>query len=110
MIDFKQKEFVFDKPVKAGSTGNTAVWNFIGDKSDIEEVVRGCGCTDFKINSDNITATYNASNTPGHPFSKTLTVFLKDGRPLKTIEEKSQQLKYNTNKDKVVLTLRGNII
>lgn len=106
-LQFNNKEFEFKKAVRRSST-NEAVWLFTGDISNIEEMKSSCGCTIPVLKQGKITASYKSGDTPGQ-FSKTVTIYYNDGKPMKIMNASTSQLQWNPNKLKDVLVLKGTI-
>jgi hypothetical protein len=117
---FVNEKFIFPSAIEAGSDGNIVEFylNPETSKGDIEEVKVGCGCTaDIKILDDRIQATYTDStpsssfegkSTSHHiPIEKNMTVFYKDGKPLKITD--AGKKKFNMQKAHTILRFFGNV-
>lgn len=90
-------------------------------KNDIEDVVSNCSCSSPLITNDGIEVTYNNKTSfddtmllvypDGRmPHETTITLYMKDGKALKIVDDKTGQMKYNPNKAKVTLFAYGTIV
>ena len=123
VIKFKDEKFRFEEDLEPNSTDNLVVWEFEGDPEDIVHIQPGCGCTancrvdgnkliaqytdteSSKLDKDKITKAYPNLR---YPFSKSVTVYLKDDEPLKILNDNGISV-YNRNKEHVVLNFGGHI-
>lgn len=111
--------YVVPEPIKHGDSGIPIKWDFKDLKlEDIEDVVPGCGCTaEISINSEGITATYH-DNTKAEDIPKTapwffqtkkvLTVYIKDGEPIKIPGPKG--MNFNPKKTKVKIYFHACVV
>lgn len=98
--------------IKAGTSKNLVIWECLeGQVDKVEHLTASCGCTTPTTQGNNIIAYYNDSSdksvinsTPNKliTVTKTVTAYIKDGRPLKTPNGKGV-LDWNPDKEKVIL-------
>lgn len=123
-VNFESQVYKFPEPIEPGSKGNIVHWKFEGDPDKIVHLQPGCGCTaDCKVDGNQIIATYNESDAVKlvnndkvhkqypdglYPFSKSVTVFLDDGKPLKVINNNGISV-FNQDKEQVILNFAGHV-
>ena len=107
--------------VKQNSSNDFTI-PFLGKEEEVEEVTAGCGCTNLKFKNRVITGKFQEQTRfssiadiehyqktyPNKymPFIKSITVFYKDGKPLKVINEFGNEV-WNPEKEQYTLYLKG---
>lgn len=110
--------------IEQASTNNVAIFKFEGDSNSIEDIVASCSCTaEIYLNEDHIKAVYrdntqvnasviaNLKEQGGRKYTdinKAITVFLRDGKPLKVPNQKGVMI-YNQEKEKITLFIRAKV-
>lgn len=108
-FNVEKKDFVFKNPVQKSSSDNIAIWEFTGNVNEVDELTKSCGCTTPVINGNTISATYRAGNSVGK-FGQKVTVWLKDGEPLKKLNPSTGHMMFNMDKAHIDLHLTGEIV
>ena len=119
-VEFYSDHYYFNL-VKQNSSNQFEIPHF-GKESEVEEVVAGCGCTNLKYKNGKITGTFtdntrfanieeiinyqNSYPNKCMPFIKTVTVYYKDGKPLKVTNEYGNE-EWNPEKEHYTLYLSG---
>lgn len=90
-------------------------------RGEIEDVIKDCSCSTPVITDAGIEVTYTNSVAISDeqlkeypdgrmPHETTVTLYMRDGKPLKKLDEKTGQMRYNKEKAKVMLFLYGTIV
>lgn len=106
---------VVTQPIKAGSKV-TIDWPYKALSKDLVEETKGnCGCTKPDILDDRIRAVYTDSTKRGDikdgaiVVSKSVTVYLRDGEPLKVKNKKGVE-QDNPEKTSITLTFHVTVV
>lgn len=105
---------VVTKPIKAGKSVEI-FWPFKELAiTDIEDTKGNCGCTKPDVHADGVRATYNDGHKSkdidgAKVVSKSVTVYLKDDKPLK-VPNKKGVLDYNPDKSSIALTFHVTVV
>ncbi len=99
--------------IKAGTKNVKMSWAIKdGMDSEIEHIKPGCGCTDALIDGNVVNAKYhdssdvsviNSNNSKSILVTKSLTAYLKDGKPLKVKNDRGLEI-FNPDKKSIRLT------
>lgn len=90
-------------------------------KNEVEDIVSNCSCSQPLVTNEGVEVTYTNKTSVSDemlaiypdgrmPHETTLTLYMKDGKPLKKLDERTGQMKYNQDKAKVTLFVYGTIV
>lgn len=119
---FKSTVYKVNPPMQPGEVREIS-FDILGNPEDIIHIKPGCGCTaNCEVKGNTLVATYTDTIGPPIkksdnwkssyptgmvPFSKKITVFLKDDKPL-YVHQNGSKL-YNNSKKHIELTIVGEV-